>query len=79
MTIEEAIGTYVLFSMDKADKPVFSLTREFVEARRVLEQYGFTNEQITKLVLTSIDIGPIQVAKIIPFHNNNDYDGDEPA
>lgn len=78
MTIEQAIGTYVLFSMDKADKPVFSLTPELIESRKVMERY-LTNEQITKLAVVALDMGSMQVAKIIQFRNNNDYDGDEPA
>jgi len=79
MTIEQAIGTYVLFSMDKANKPVFSLTKELIESRKVMEQY-LTNEQITKLAVVALDMGSVnQTAKIIQFRNNNEYDGDEPA
>ena len=78
MTLEQAIGTYVLFSMDKADKPVFSLTKELIESRRVMEQH-LTHEQINSLAMVALEMGKVQTAKIIQFSNKNDYDGDEPA
>ena len=79
MTIEQAIGTYILFSMDKANKPVFSLTKELIESRRVMEQH-LSNEQINKLAVVALEMGGLsQTAKIIQFRNNNDFDGNEPA